>query len=736
MTSMTTIVAIEGTPTGGENPWIDTLVAGDATGGKWSDGLSQPVTLTYALRSGVVPNSANGLTTGIGWTAAEAAALADAMKAWSAVTNVTFSRTTSVNSADLWYWLARDADMIDGALGWHELPIAGMPVPATGAFNYEGYSWTPDSMKPGGNAFLIMLHELGHGLGLAHPHDQGNEFPGVTSEFNSYGDYNLNQGIFTTMSYNDGYATRFPNHGDITYGGQLTPMALDIAAIQLLYGKNLAYHKGTDAYSLPRYNSAGTGWACIWDAGGTDRISAGSTTKAAVIDLRAATLIGAHAGGYVSNIKGIVGGFTIANGVVIEQATGGSGNDSLNGNAAANTLYGLSGNDTLYGREGNDRIDGGLGIDRLDGGTGSDTANYTSISGNVAVNLGITGQQNTGAAGLDILRFIENLTSGAGKDKLYGNSAANRINAGAGNDQVWGLDGDDTLMGGSGNDYYSGGNGNDTLDFAGVTGRITLNLALTTSQYTGAAGYDTVRQVENVTCGAGNDTVTGNSTVNVLKGNAGNDTLNGGGGADQLWGGTGNDSFTFDNIGDRAVEYSAQGTDTARSSVTVSGLAADDATAAMIGAAVENIILLGIDAINATGNAMINTITGNTGDNVINGGSGNDTLKGGAGDDTFAFDTALAANNADVILDFDAALETMQLNSLVFAGLDPAGGLQIEQFVIGTAAGDADDRIIFNDATGQLYFDADGSDTGAAQLLFATLDTFTGTLTQYHFTIV
>jgi serralysin len=729
---MTNIISIEGFPTQGENPWLDTLV----DGGAWSDGSGRPVTLTYSLRKGVDPLAFNGISSGKNWTGEEAAALAGAMKAWSAVTNVTFSVASSFNSADLWYWLGPNAEMPNNALGWHELPAEGTQVPLYGVFNYEGFSWNNTAMRPGGNAFLIFLHELGHGLGLAHPHQAGDAFPGVTSEFDSFGSFNINQGIFTTMSYNDGYATKFSTHRDVTYGGQMTPMALDIAAIQLIYGANMSYHTGADSYSLPRFNIPGTGWACIWDAGGSDRLVAGSTSNAAVIDLRAATLSGEHAGGYVSSVRGIVGGFTIANGVVIEEAVGGNGNDWISGNDGANSLFGLAGNDTFYGRLGDDRLNGGADNDLLNGGEGNDTASYTAYSVSVAVDLLKTGSQNTSAAGYDTLIAIENLATGSGHDRLYGNSQVNRLDGGAGNDSISGYRGDDVLVGGAGNDTYSGGDGIDTLDFSAMTTGIRLNLALTTAQYTRAAGTDSVKLIENVTGGAGYDTITGNGLANVLKGNAGKDLLNGGAGADRLWGGLGDDVFIFDMIGDSVVEYSGQGTDAVHSSVTISGRSSDDATAALIGAAVEKLYLLGTTAANARGNALANIIYGNGGNNLLNGSLGNDTLKGGAGADTFAFDTTLSGTNIDTITDFNAALDLIRLDSGIFAGLDALAGLSGAQFVTGTKATDADDRIIFNTVTGKLYFDPDGSNLTSAQQQFATLSGFSGTLTEFNFTVI
>src|SRR5205814_2028738 len=143
---------------------------------------------------------------------------------------------------------------------YHEAPAAGYFEPLYGIFNYNSVSW--NNLQPGGDGFVTLVHEVGHGLGLAHPHDGGNHsdatvFPGVTSPFGDYGDYGLNQGIWTTMSYNPGWPSEFPSHTNLSYGWQATPMALDIAAIQTLYGPNTTTALGDNVYTLPTVNSTG-----------------------------------------------------------------------------------------------------------------------------------------------------------------------------------------------------------------------------------------------------------------------------------------------------------------------------------------------------------------------------------------------------------------------------------------------------------------------------------------------
>ena len=158
------------------------------------------------------------------------------------------------------------------------------------------------------------------------------------------------------MSYEDGWQTspygNAPTTGGYGYLGGL--MAFDIAAIQDKYGVNEDWATGDDTYVLKDENAPGTYYTSIWDAGGTDSIVY-SGARNANIDLRAATLqYEEGGGGRVSYAYGIYGGFTIANSVVIENATGGSGNDTITGNSAANVLNGGAGADILDGGAGND----------------------------------------------------------------------------------------------------------------------------------------------------------------------------------------------------------------------------------------------------------------------------------------------------------------------------------------------------------------------------------------------
>ncbi|MEJ1119230.1 calcium-binding protein [Phyllobacterium sp. CCNWLW109] len=209
----------------------------------------------------------------------------------------------------------------------------------------------------------------------------------------------------------------------------------------------------------------------------------------------------------------------------------------------------------------------------------------------------------------------------------------------------------------------------------------------------------------------GNNALYGLSGNDTIYGWTGNDTLDGGVGSDTLDGGAGNDKYYVDNIGDRVYEGNVAGVDVVSSSVSF----------ATSGQFIENILLTGSASINATGNALNNYLVGNTGANIISGGAGVDTLTGGEGRDAFVFNTvANSTTNRDTITDFNVVADTVWMDNAAFAALGANGTLAAGAFHIGAGAADASDRIIYNSSSGALYYDADGSGSGAA-VQFATL---------------
>ncbi len=354
-------------------------------------------------------------------------------------------------------------------------------------------------------------------------------------------------------------------------------------------------------------------------------------------------------------------------------ATGGNGHDLLLGNHLDNTLNGGNGNDALYGNAGNDVLNGGAGNDVLHGGAGRDT---------------LRGGAGNDAYVVDHAQDQVVELAGQGTDTVYssihyvlGNHLENLTLAGEGNLNGTGNALHNVLTGNVGNNVLNGGAGNDTLNG-----------------------------------GAGNDR---------LIGGVGDDRLNGGTGADRLEGGAGNDQYWVDNSQDVVAELVNQGTDTVYSSLSYT-----------LGGQVENLNLLGSNHLNGIGNVLNNVIVGNAGNNMLNGGGGNDslnggagndrllgglgkdTLTGGAGNDVFVFHTALGSGNVDRITDFGTGSDKIGLSKVIFGNINTSNSAFFHQ---GSAAADANDRIIYEKSSGKLYYDADGNGGGAA-VQFAQLN--------------
>jgi hypothetical protein len=309
------------------------------------------------------------------WTPDEIAAAMKAYGKWSDVANIHFTEVDDPSKANFFMIKGPQGEFGDGELGhWNvdggATVVGGVTynIDGSGVFNDSTAEW--GNQQEGGEGFLTIIHEIGHGMGLAHPFDNGGgsaSLPGTDDPFGQLGDFSLNQSIDSIMAYNRSFAQAFGSDYALDFGGAATPMALDIAAIQRMYGANTNHNGGNDTYVLPTTNAVGTFFQGIWDTGGRDTIVQ-KGSDAAVIDLRPASLkYDAIAGGGISYVAGIRGGFTVANGVDIENATGGSGNDRIAGSNKVNALHGNAGVDFLAGLGGNDKIYGGNDGDTLYG---------------------------------------------------------------------------------------------------------------------------------------------------------------------------------------------------------------------------------------------------------------------------------------------------------------------------------------------------------------------------------
>ncbi len=248
-----------------------------------------------------------------------------------------------------------------------------------------------------------------------------------------------------------------------------------------------------------------------------------------------------------------------------------------------------------------------------------------------------------------------------------------------------------------------------SVDTSGLAG--TLNVAADgTFTYQAAAGFkgtDYFTYVVEDSYGAQSTGQVALAVTNVFIGTAGNNVIKGSTEADFMRGRAGNDTYIANHALDFAFEVKGGGNDRilAETSYTI---AAGQAIEALKVRDPSTTIGLRL-----TGNEFDQNITGNVGNNRIDGGLGADRLTGLNGDDKFVFSTALGSGNVDTITDFAPGDDRILLDDAVFAGIGPAGPLSSAFLVLGTAAADADDRIIYNPLNGRLFYDADGNGAGA-----------------------
>lgn len=353
--------------------------------------------------------------------------------------------------------------------------------------------------------------------------------------------------------------------------------------------------------------------------GGNDTISGGGGDDSIAGGAGADTLNG-NTGDDI--LEGDGGNDELNGGAGYDDLFGNAGDDILNGGADGDDLYGGAGNDTINGGDDNDYIIGGAGDDTLngqggddlfvfdgdtdtgtdsiDGGNGVDQIGYFNTASNVTIDLSniYSTQSVTSTSNLNLMDYIEDVTTGSGDDTVYGNNLANYITTNGGQDIVYGYGGADTIFGGNGADSLYGGDGADTL--VGEGGADYLSGGDGTDALYGGDGADELDGgdgADYLTGGIGNDWMYGGAGADSLYGEDGNDHLYGEGGDDFIVGGAGNDVITPDG-GDDTV-YGGEGDD---------------------------ILHCG------PGNDYVN---GEAGDDIFNNIQGLDTLVGGDGNDTF-----------------------------------------------------------------------------------------------------
>jgi len=350
----------------------------------------------------------------------------------------------------------------------------------------------------------------------------------------------------------------------------------------------------------------------------------------------------------------------------------GAKNDLYDGRGGTITgdVYLGHGDDTAYGGAGDETFITGIGKNFLDAGDGIDTLIATAPS---TIDLRLTGRQQTSEDSWDIIRNVENLSGSIFNDRFIGNAAANNLTGNDGNDTLDGYDGNDLLNGGAGNDLLVGGAGSDTAVFSGRFSDYTISVAE-----------------------SGTITITDNRSA--------------GDGIDHLGG------IEFALFSDRIFTLP---TPSAPSPAIETTLPADSSTP-VPAVAPSTAVMSPAKSHSFRGGKKADTFAGEGGHDYLNGGLGNDTLTGGDGQDTFAFSCKLSAKNVDLITDFQHADDSLSLSKAVFGKIQK-GMLSKGAFWVGAKAHDKTDRIVYNEKTGALSYDADGSGTKYAAIKFAQL---------------
>lgn len=414
------------------------LQINDTTAARWNatTDLGVPVIVTYSFADGgnvpTVSESSYFVSSTSAFTELQRANFRDVADIYQSTAGIVFVEVEEGGMIDI--------SNANGSSygGWASYPWVSEYSTSSGIFVVDSFG----DYQEGSYGFQIMLHELGHAMGLQHTHD---------------GSLTLSSGM------DNQYQTVMTYNNTSPYTSVLG--LLDVQALQHLYGAAVdtsAWDIHYDSYNDTMVIAGSSKADSLLGVAGSNRIIGGSGGDTVIGRDEVDRLYGGRGndglfGGYdADDLFGGGGRDDLFGGSSNDRLKGGGGADHLYGGLGSDELFGAAGNDRIYGEDYSDDIFGGLGDDSLFGGTGND-----ELSGQNGKDMIF------GGLGWD------SLFGGGGKDKLYGteedgssDSATRYFYGGGGNDRLFGGAGNDQFYGGAGKDTITGGSGRDVFYFS------------------------------------------------------------------------------------------------------------------------------------------------------------------------------------------------------------------------------------------------------------------------------
>jgi serralysin len=380
-----------------------------------------------------------------------------------------------------------------------------------------------------------------------------------------------------------------------------------------------------------------------------------------------------------------------------------NGNDTVNGSALSDDLRGAGGNDLILAGDGDDYVGDQAGADTMNGGDGRDTLAFSEANWAYDATRGIVLDVAAGTV-IDSWGALNRFSN----FELYRDTLFSDTLRGSDQNELFGVN--------RGNDVIDGRGGLDTLDYSeasnwGAKRGVTVNLA------TGEA-TDSWRGKDSFT---GIEQVFGTRFADRMTGSDRNERFLDDGGVDSIDAGAGFDWLNFWNAEQGVVVNTSlarnvqnDGFGNAEKALSIEGYGGGSYGDLFIGGALADNFYSGPGS---------DTLSGGAGNDVLGGGEDSDWLTGGAGSDAFLFYTGLSDAGVDTITDFVPGKDRIEIEGGWGVGVNN-GLLTAAEFAAGAgleAASTAAQRVIYNSATGGLWFDADGSGTNFAPVLFAVL---------------